>query len=50
MTPPKVARPVAVTATISETLAPYTVRLKTSRPSWSTPKMCAELGPVAVPK
>ena len=45
-----VAMPVEVIATISETLAPYTVRLKTSRPIWSTPKMCCELGPVAVPK
>ena len=40
---------VATIATSSETRAPYTTRLKTSRPRGSTPKMLCELGPVGVP-
>src|SRR5690349_7704523 len=41
---------VETNSTTSETLAPYTTRLNTSRPIWSTPNRWDELGPVGWPK
>src|SRR3954470_19354986 len=44
-----IAMAVATSATKSDTRAPYTTRLNTSRPSGSAPKMLSLLGPFGVP-